>query len=216
MASLLDRILGLEYDHWAKALQLDPRSNLRAAVKNGVAQVTLVGGVSSIDAAESLIADDPLYKKARDIDVTRASGALASIFPGENDGLVGLEPDLIGEHHVADVATDALVDACLDWCGNDRKQRQQVVSVLNRATRSEHGEKASRAEAQLSRLIRTRAALLGGDLIEVALQTPGRLLELCPALEQQVELMDESALAAIDAELPLQSLALMELFAGNC
>jgi hypothetical protein len=59
MASLLDKILGLEYAHWTRALQLDPRSNLEVAVKNGVAQVTLVGGVASMVAAETLIAGDP-------------------------------------------------------------------------------------------------------------------------------------------------------------
>jgi hypothetical protein len=37
MASLLDKILGLEYEHWNKALNFDLRSNLPTAVKNGVA-----------------------------------------------------------------------------------------------------------------------------------------------------------------------------------
>jgi hypothetical protein len=151
---------------------------------------------------------DPLYRNVRDIDVPRVRGDLASLFPGENDGLVGLEPDLIGEHHVVDVATEALVDACLDWAGEDREQRQQVLTVLNRATRVEHGAKASRAEAQLDRLVRTRAAALGGDFIKVALETPGRLLDV---MEAQLESLEEPALAAIDASLPLQSLTVMEL-----
>ena len=158
-----------------------------------------------------MIERDPLYRNVRDIDVPRVRHALSLIFPGENDGLVGLEPDLIGEHHVADVATDALVDACLDWAGEDRTQRQHILTVLNRATRVEHGTKASRAEAQLDRLVRTRAAALGGDFIKVALETPGRLLDLCPALEPQLESLEEPALAAIDAALPLHSLTLMEL-----
>jgi tetratricopeptide (TPR) repeat protein len=173
--------------------------------------VTLVGRVDNVQAAEALIGRDTLYCNVRDIDVPRVRGYLASLFPGENDGLVGLEPDLIGEHHVVDVATEALVDACLDWAGEDREQRQQVLTVLNRATRVEHGAKASRAEAQLARLVRTRAAALGGDFIKVALETPGRLLDLCPALEAQLESLDEPALAAIDASLPLHSLTLMEL-----
>jgi hypothetical protein len=67
------------------------------------------------------------------------------------------------------------------------------------------------AKAQLERLARIRAAQLGGDLIRVAFETPGQLLELCCDLESQVEILDEQALAAIDAELPPQSLALMEL-----
>jgi tetratricopeptide (TPR) repeat protein len=45
----------------------------------------------------------------------------------------------------------------------------------------------------------------------VALETPGRLLGLCSALEPQLESLDEPELAAIDGALPLQSMTLMEL-----
>jgi tetratricopeptide (TPR) repeat protein len=211
MAGLLDRILGLEYDHWDKTLKITGQANWQTATKNGVAQVTLVGHVDSAQAAEALIERDPLFHNARDIDVPRVCRALSLIFPGENDGLVGLEPDLIGEHHVADVATDARIDACLDWAGDDRAQRQHILTVLNRATRAEHGANANRAAAQLDRLVRTQAAALGGDLVKVAVETPGQLLDLCPALEAQLDSLDEPVLAAIDVRLPLQSLALMEL-----
>jgi tetratricopeptide (TPR) repeat protein len=211
MASLLEKILGLEYEHWDKALNIGGKPNMQAATKNGVAQVTLVGHVDSEQSASELIGRDPLYCEARDIDVRLVRHALSLGFPGENEGLVGLEPDLIGEHHVAGVITDALLDACLDWAGEDRQQRRHILTVLNRATRAEHGAKAGRAEAQLDRLIRTHAATLGGDLIKVAFETPGRLLDLCPALESQLELLDESALAAIEDELPPRSMALDHL-----
>jgi hypothetical protein len=56
MAGLLDRILGLEYEHWDKVLHFGQHSNFRTAVKNGVAQVTLIGGVPDRQAAEALIA----------------------------------------------------------------------------------------------------------------------------------------------------------------
>jgi tetratricopeptide (TPR) repeat protein len=117
----------------------------------------------------------------------------------------------MGEHHVLDVATDALVDACLAWVGEDREKRRQILTVLNRATRAEHGSKAKRAEAQLTRLMQTQISVLGGDLVKVALETPGRLLDLCADLEAQVNSLDESVLAAIDDELPPRSLALMDL-----
>jgi tetratricopeptide (TPR) repeat protein len=211
MAGLLDRILGLEYDHWDKTLKIAGQANWQAAVKNGVAQVTLVGHVDNAQAAEALIQRDPLFDDARDIDVSRVCNALSRIFPRENDGLAALEPALIGEHHVAHVVTDALVDACLDWAREDREQRQHILTVLNRATRAEHGGNASRAAAQLGRLVRTQAAVLGGDLVKVALETPGRLLDLCPTLEAQLDSLNDSTLAAIDVELPLQSLTLMEL-----
>jgi hypothetical protein len=59
--------------------------------------------------------------------------------------------------------------------------------------------------------VRTRAAAFGGDFIKVAFETPGRLLDLCTALEPQLESLEEPALAAIDDALPPQSLTLMEL-----
>jgi tetratricopeptide (TPR) repeat protein len=211
MAGLLDRILGLEYDHWDKTLNIARQANWQAATKNSVAQVTLVGHVDSPQTAEALIRRDPLFKDAKDIDVPRAYDFLSRIFPGENDGLTGLEPDLIGEHHVTNVITDALVNACLDWAGDDREQRQHILTVLTRATRAEHGANANCAAAQLDRLVRTRASALGGDLVKVALETPGRLLDLCPTLETRLDSLDEPALAAIDNELPMQSLTLMEL-----
>jgi len=68
---------------------------------------------------------------------------------------------------------------------------------------------ANRAERQLARLVRTQAAALGGDLITVALETPGQLLDLWPTLEAQLDDLDEPALAAIDAALPMYPL--MEL-----
>jgi tetratricopeptide (TPR) repeat protein len=207
---LLKRILGLEYEYWDKALQIRGQSNWQTAVKNGVAQVTLVGAVDSQGAAE-LIGRDPLFRDAKDIDVPRVCHKLSLIFPDETNGLVVLEPDLIGEHHVLEVLTSALVDACLDWADEHQERRRHILMVLNRATRPEHGEKAKRAEVQLARLVETRAAVLGGDLITVAVATPGRLLDLCRTLEGQVASLDESALAAIDDALPMHSLKLMEL-----
>jgi hypothetical protein len=211
MAGLLEKILGLEYEHWDKTLKRGGQPNWQEAIKHGVAQVTLAGGVGSAEAAEALIKYDPLYRNVHDIDAPRVRHDLSLIFPGENDGLAGLEPDLIGEHHAAGVVTGALLDGCLDWAGADRAQRHQILTVLNRATRAEHGTVAGRAAAQLERLVRTQAAKLAGDLIKVALETPGRLLDLCPALETQLGDLDEPALTALDDELPLQSLTLMEL-----
>jgi hypothetical protein len=53
MAGLLAKILGLEYEHWEKTLSLGGEANWQAAIKHGVAQVTLAGGVASADAANS-------------------------------------------------------------------------------------------------------------------------------------------------------------------
>src|SRR5262249_49734789 len=161
--------------------------------------------------AEALIGRDALFRDARDIDVPRVRAALSAILPGANEGLAALEPDLIGEHHVLRAIADEIVDVCLDYAGENRDKRRHILTVINRATRAEHGPQAQRAEAQLRRLVATRAAVLGGDLITVGLETPGRLLDLCAAIEAHTRNLDESALDAINAALPQQSVALMEL-----
>jgi tetratricopeptide (TPR) repeat protein len=208
---LLDMVLGLEYGHWDDALGLDPRSNWPAALRNGVTLTTLVGGTDHDQAAETLIGRDPLYRDVRDIDVPRVRGALAALFPAAAGGFAALGPDLIGEHHVAKNATAALVDACLDWAGDDRARRRQILTVLNRASRPEHGAAARQAEAKLSRLIQTRAATLAPDLIKVGIESSGALLSLCRNLEAQLDSFDQNILERIDAALPVKSVALTEL-----
>ena len=92
-------------------------------------------------------------------------------------GLLPLEPDLIGEHHVAEIADDKLVDACLAWAQEDGARRRGILTVLNRSTRQkEHGELSSRATNQLRRLLANKA--LEQDLWQVAIGTPGLLLKL--------------------------------------
>jgi tetratricopeptide (TPR) repeat protein len=208
MEHLLDRVLGLEYAHWDRTLKISGKPNWQRAIKHGVAQTTLVGVVNGAQAAEQLIGGDPLFREARDIDVPRVRAALSSIVPGIDEGLTALEPDLIGEHHVLKVINDPLLDACLLWAGENGEQRLHILTVLNRATRAEHGAEADRAVKELDRLVATRAADLSRDLITVALGTPGRLLDLCSA---RVSSLDEPALEAMDAALPQPSLTLMEL-----
>jgi hypothetical protein len=88
---------------------------------------------------ENLLGGDPFYRAATDIDVPRVRRALAFIFPGVGDGLAALEPDLIGEHHVAEVADDALVDACLAWAGENSGKRRQILTVRRGLTNRERG-----------------------------------------------------------------------------
>lgn len=208
LGRLLDRVLGLEYDHWDRALKLTGQPSLQKAIKIGVAQTTLAGGVDGAEAAQALIGRNDLLRDARDVD--EAMAKLSSILPVGNDGLAALEPDLIGEHHVLEMTTDALIDSCVDWAPNNERRRH-ILTVLNRATRAEHGEAAGRADAQLRRLVETQASRLAGDLITVAVETPGRLLDLCATLELQIPRLETLAIKAIDAALPARSLALMPL-----
>src|SRR5262249_25366839 len=128
-----------------------------------------------------------------------------------DSGLAALEPDLIGEHHVLRMATDALVDSCLDWAGPNVEKRRHVLTVLNRSTRAEHGDAKRHAHVQLSRLGENHASRLASDLIAVAIETPGQLLDLCSNLGSQIAELEAPVVDAIDAALPMHSVALMPL-----
>ena len=103
---------------------------------------------------------------------------LHMLYGAENGALLPLEPDLVGEHHVAAAADDKLVDASLDWAGDHEVRRRAILTVLNRATRSEHGQIGDRAVQQLRRLIDARGAMLMRDLVAVAIGTPGNLVHI--------------------------------------
>ena len=203
IAGLLDGILGFERRHWDLMLELRNDSTPQRAVHQAVAQATMTGGTTTDEGTTALVRADPLYADAQDTDPVTVCRHLGRVLPRPGEGVAKLEPDLIGEHHVADVATDALVAACLDWAGGDREKRRQILTVLNRASRQEHGDKAERARARLAHLLATRARTLGGDLVHVAVGTPGALIGLVPELIRQVPAMDEAALAPIHDALPL-------------
>ena len=52
---------------------------------------------------------------------------------------------LLGEHHVAGIADTDLIDGCIAWIGSEpedtrEKRRRDLLTLLVRATRPEHGE----------------------------------------------------------------------------
>ena len=95
--------------------------------------------------------------------------------------------------------------ALLLWAQGDlagaRPLFERALAIAEKVLGLEHPSTATIREylARFGRHSRRQAALLGGDLIKVAFETPGRLLDLCSALEAQIEYLDEPALAAIDA-----------------
>ncbi len=212
---LLDRVLGLERAHWRKLLG-DLDGNGVRDLARGVGQVTLVQGVDSRSSVERLLMGDPFY----DDRTSRAAvdplvNRLRRLYH-RTDGIAQLEPDLIGEHHVAsrDVGDAELMAGCLAWIAAlphaDRPQRcRDLLTVLQRATHRVHGAATvGRAEAMLDIIITQHADIFATELVAVMIETPGNLVLL---LDRRIKELDEGALAAIDALLPLRSLVLMDL-----
>jgi tetratricopeptide (TPR) repeat protein len=215
LGALLGRVLGLEQAHWQKLLgPLD--DNRRRDLGRATAQVTAVQGVDGVAAAERLLMADGFYEGARTarVQVDPVRRDLGRLY-GKGDGSIAqLEPDLLGEHHVAGAADVELIDGCLRWVEEgpeaDRpKRREALLTVLQRATQPEHGARlAERACGLIDHVVSTHAALLGAEIVSVARDTPGALLD---RVQAAVPDLDEAALAALDGALPLQSLRLMDL-----
>ncbi|EXI90554.1 MAG: putative O-linked N-acetylglucosamine transferase, SPINDLY family [Candidatus Accumulibacter regalis] len=212
---LLRRVLGLERTHWKKLLGALDEERTRDMAR-GVAQVTAVQGVAVRRSIEDLLMADDFYQGQRTarVAVDPVVRKLCRVY-GQPDGGVGpLEPDLIGEHHVATAGDPELIDGCLRWIAaepteNQAKRRRSLLTVLQRATQPEHGTKANdRAVMLLDHLVGRHAKALAADLVAVMMDTQGALAE---RVDRQVDALDDESLGAIDTELPIQSLSLMDL-----
>ena len=213
-AALLDRILGLERAHWRKLLGGLDEDNLRD-LGRAIAQVTLVQGTMSQDATERLLGADGFYGDPPRVPavVDTLVRSLSRLY-GQDDGIGPLQPDLIGEHQVVSIIDAHMLQGCIGWIAEQpealhRKHRRDLLTVLQRATRPEHGTKAiKRAEAMLDLVIRDHAPTFATELVGVMIDTPGSPAE---RLGLRVGGMNEDQLAAINAHLPLQSLSLMDV-----
>jgi tetratricopeptide (TPR) repeat protein len=211
---LLKRVLGLERDHWGKLLgALD--DDRKRDIARAVAQATVVLGTDSKPSTERLLMADRFYgdlRKSRAA-VDPVIRGLTRIYGKPDGGVAQLEPDLIGEHHVAMTADPELIDGCLAWIDTEpvdrqEKRRRDLLTVLQRATHPDHGAAISGASAMLDHLAGTRTRDLAADMVAVMIDTQGALRE---SLDRRIEALDEEALAALDTALPLDSLNLMEL-----
>lgn len=136
---LLDRVLGLERAHWKKLLGALDDDRMRDLCR-AVAQVTLVQGTPSRAATERLLRGDGFYGETRTapVAVDPLLRNLSRLY-ARADGIGPIEPDLIGERHVATVADAHLLDGCLSWVETEPaelrpKRRRDLLTVLQRAS----------------------------------------------------------------------------------
>jgi hypothetical protein len=211
---LLQRVLGLERSHWGKLIG-DLSDQDTRAMARGVAQVTLVQGTASAPSSERLLGADGFYagERTAGLHLDRVLRNLARAYGKSDRGLAHLEPDLIGEHHVAIQADAVMLDGCLRWTESEPadgrgKHRHDLLTVLQRATQPEHGAVADSAARLLDHLLLNHTHALAGDLVAVMIDTPGLLVE---RLLEHMDSLDEGSLVALNEALPKQSLALMDI-----
>lgn len=213
IAALLDGILDLEVAHWRKVIPslADTRELQRAT-----AQLTLVGGTSARSQTASLLMTDPSYAALRTAPAATDStaSALAQFYGNGRGGLSGLEPDLVGEHMVlTEAARDLtlaqrLVDACLAWDDGDKTRWRTLLTVLNRATKPEHGSKAALALKILADIVQRYALDLAPVLVDVAVAEPEGCLG--QVIEEVAPTLEVSVLHILEASLPDASEVLTE------
>jgi hypothetical protein len=152
----LNDVLGLESAYWDKLLGLlddgRARQDRRRDIGRGVAQATAVQGTASKPSTEKLLMADGFYgaRTSRDAVDPVLRGLMRLYGKPDNAGLRPLEPDLIGEHHVAAVGDAELIDGCLAWIAGEpeetrQKRRRDLLTVLQRATHPDHGAAAALA-----------------------------------------------------------------------
>lgn len=169
--ALLRRVLGLEREHWKKLIGPLDEIGMRDMAR-AVAGVTLGQGVLSFDSVERLLMADSYYKGQRlaRVAVDPVIRNLYRVYGNTDGGLTPLEPDLIGEHHIALVADNELIEGCLRWITTEpvdtrEKRRRDLLTILQRATQLEHGIEANnRVVSLLDHLIQTRSRNLASDM----------------------------------------------------
>ncbi len=206
--TLLAAVLGLERTFWRNVLKpFDDTA--RRDLDRGLAQVTVVQGVETTAAAQALLMADRFYgsRTAPDsVDGVRRNLALLYGRGGEAIGF--LEPDLIGEHQICQTADAELLDGCLAWIAAEPDAQKRaarltsLLTVLQRATRAEHGAAAQgRAKALIDHAILEHGEMLAKPMVAVMQETPGGMFG---RLEAMVEQLPVEVLGALNAALPLQ------------
>ena len=210
----LDAVLGLERAQWKKLT--GPVDDVaRSDMERGAAQVTAVAGTDSEAATRALLMAD-VYKSRRTerVDVAPSLRNLTRVYGRATGGTGPIEPDLLGEHHVAGTADDELIEGCLAWIETQseaarEKRRRDFIATLQRATCAEHGaETSAKAAARLDYLILRHMPALAADLVTVMTETPGQLQS---RIEAALDALDFEALRALDLAIPVMHLQLVEL-----
>jgi tetratricopeptide (TPR) repeat protein len=205
VATLLDAMLGVERRYWKSALGAAHTDQRQTALCRGTIQTTLVGGVARAK-AEALLLNDGYFARAAAVDVAEPLSDLERIYGDGAGQFLALEPDLVGEHLMAADGDTRLIDACLDWAGEDMARRRAILTVLQRATRGEHGVKSHGVQAGLNHVLLTRAGAFAADLIAVAQETPGELPVL---IERAAPSLDPDVADALNRAIPIKTLRLM-------
>jgi tetratricopeptide (TPR) repeat protein len=173
---LLGMALGHERSYWRKLLIAanlpDP---LLATFEQAVAFLTLCGGKRTAKEAKAILARTP---RMIDLDpATRIAlfDSLRRLYPHPIEGgLVGLEPDLLGETLVAEALSkdDELLDAAMGEEGNHTDIRH-ALTVLTRL-----GRRVPNEQRWLKRALEDHLGKISEDALHVGMETGSPMPEI--------------------------------------
>ncbi|MBF0161012.1 MAG: tetratricopeptide repeat protein [Magnetococcales bacterium] len=170
---LLELTLSHERDYWSKCgMEAGLDERMVDGIAQAVLQFTLVGGVGSDKGAKALIKRTPQTRDWTPAQQLELFKLLRRLYPQENGGIAPLEPDLLGEHCVAQGLRrdQEPLDVVLGE-GATEAEAVQALTVLNRlaARRPDQTHWLERGLSDHLSIPRAeqaiRVALAGGDPI---------------------------------------------------
>jgi tetratricopeptide (TPR) repeat protein len=210
---LIDRVIALERRHWQRLLgPIDDARELD--LRRGISQVTLIGGGLASAATQRLLMKDRYYKREAPEHARPVVDQLQRIFSAPDGSIRAIQPDLLGEHEAAQTSDDDLLTGCVEWIETEVQPERLVtfLTVLQRATQPEHGDRVRRAaEDRLAWALKHQAALLAPHLITVVRSTPGTLQNV---IERSLPILSREAVQKLNAAMPLVDVRLLKFGLG--
>lgn len=205
---LLSAALGHERSFWRRLLNSAalPDETL-PALEQAVAFLTLSNGKKSAKDAKRLLARTPRLRDISSGDRTAMFDLLRRIYPLEG-GLIGLQPDLLGETLVSEALAqdDELLDAAL---GKDSSQeeRRYSLTVLTRLARRVPSE-----QRWLKRALERNLIEISEDAISVGIETGSPMPEVHAEVLRSAERGERrQAVDRLRTKLPKETLNLASL-----
>jgi hypothetical protein len=205
---LLSMALGHERSFWRRLLSsAGLPDNTLPELEQAVALLTLSNGGRSAKGAKELLARTP---RLRDLPATARTGVfdlLRRIYPLEG-GLIGLQPDLLGETLVGEALTqdDELLNAALGKESN-QEERRYALTVLTRLARRVPAE-----ERWLKRALERNLIEISEDALSVGIETGSPMPEVHAQVLKSAERRERKlAVEKLSLKLPKETLNLTSL-----
>jgi hypothetical protein len=205
---LLSMALGHERSFWRRLLDCAALPiELLSALEQAVALLTLSNGGRSARQAKELLNRTPRLRELRPELRTNVFDLLRKIYPMEG-GLMGLQPDLLGETLVSEALAqdDELLDVALG-AASGQEERRYALTVLTRLARRIPSE-----ERWLKRALERNLIDISDDALSVGVETGSPMPKVHAEVLRSAERGERrQAVEKLRSKLPKETTNLAEL-----